>query len=278
MPIVDIRELAQSAMTARHGLGAFNIIHLEHAEMFTEAAVLAETPVVLQISENAIKFHGGRVEPIVAGTLRVAEAAAVDCVVHLDHAESPDVLKRAVLAGVGSVMYDGSSLPYRVNVETTAALTQWCHSRGVSMEAELGAVGGKGRPHDPGVTTDPAEALEFVSETGVDLLAVAVGSSHAMLTRDATLDFSLISALKAAVPVPLVLHGSSGVSDSDMSKAIQHGMTKINVSTHLNRIYTEAIRLFLDRNPTVVDPRKYVTPAWHAVVQEAARLLRLYAG
>lgn len=277
MTLVDIRQLAVEAAAERAGLGAFNVIHLEHATMFCAAAEEARRPVVLQVSENAVKYHGA-LEPILAGTLAVARESTAPVVVHLDHAVTPDLVKQAVELGVQSVMFDGSHLPDQENVELTAELAAWCHERGVSVEAELGEVGGKNGVHDPSARTDPDDAARFVEATGVDLLAVAVGSSHAMQTRDAVLDLDLIASIKQAVPVPLVLHGSSGVSDEGMQQAIRAGMTKINVSTHVNKVFTGTIRAYLDEHPGVVDSRKYFNAAATAVVAEVSRLLGLYAG
>jgi fructose-bisphosphate aldolase class II/tagatose 1,6-diphosphate aldolase GatY/KbaY len=146
----------------------------------------------------------------------------------------------------------------------------------VDVEAELGEVGGKNGVHDPSARTSPLDAAAFVAETGVDLLAVAVGSSHAMTTRDAKLDDALIAAIRAAVPVPLVLHGSSGVSDAGMQSAIAAGMTKINVSTHLNKVFTGSVRQSLSADPGLVDSRKWMKPAREAVMLEVVRLLELY--
>lgn len=277
MTFADIRELAAQAAAAGEGLGAFNVIHLEHAAMLCSAAEQAGRPIVLQISENAAKYHGA-LEPILVATLAVARESSAPCVVHLDHAESTELIRAAVELGVQSVMYDGSHLPDEENVATTAEMAAFCHERGVSIEAELGEVGGKNGVHDPSARTDPGDAARFVEATGVDLLAVAVGSSHAMNTRDAELDLDLIAAIKAAVPVPLVLHGSSGVSDVGMQAAIRQGMTKINVSTHVNKVFTGAVREFLTANPDVVDSRKYFRAAEAAVVPEVARLLELYRG
>ncbi len=276
MTLASLTTLARDAAERRVGLGAFNVILLEHADMFCRAAEAAGRPVVLQISENAVRYHGS-LAPILVGTLARAAASSADVVVHLDHAESPDLVREAVALGVGSVMFDGSTLPYDQNLALTAELTAYCHDHGVSVEAELGEVGGKSGVHHPAARTDPGEAAAFVAETGVDLLAVAVGSSHAMTTRDAHLDTDLISALRATVGVPLVLHGSSGVSDAGMQAAIRAGMTKINVSTHLNKVFTSAVRGYLEANQTVVDPRRYVAAGRDAVVPEAERLLRLYA-
>lgn len=277
MTMADIRQLADEAAAAGQGLGAFNVIHLEHAAMFCAAAEQAGAPVVLQISENAVRYHGS-LEPILMAALAVARAAAVPCVVHLDHAESTELVRRAVEMGVQSVMFDGSHLSAEENVAVTAEITAWCHERDVSVEAELGEIGGKNGVHDPSTRTDPQEAARFVEQTGVDLLAVAVGSSHAMSTRDAVLDVELIASIRSAVAVPLVLHGSSGVSDTGMVAAIHAGMTKINVSTHVNKVFTRAVRDFLVQHPSTSDSRKYFAAARDAVVPEVVRLLQLYRG
>ncbi|WP_022916513.1 class II fructose-bisphosphate aldolase [Ruania albidiflava] len=277
MPLADLTSLARDARAADRGLGAFNVIHLEHAETFVAAAERAGLPVVLQISQNAVKYHGS-LAPIAAGTLAAARAAQVPVVVHLDHADDLDLVAEALATGFTSIMYDGSHLPAEQNLATTAAVVRDAHAVGVSVEAELGEIGGKNGVHDPSVRTDPAEAAEFVAATGVDLLAVAVGSSHAMTTRGAVLDTELIATIAAAVDVPLVLHGSSGVSDEGMRAAIQAGMTKINVSTHLNKIFTHRVRAVLADDADLVDTRKWFTPASAAVGAEVERLLRWYAG
>ncbi|WP_147917684.1 class II fructose-bisphosphate aldolase [Ruania zhangjianzhongii] len=277
MPLADLTSLAHESRTGGRGLGAFNVIHLEHAEVFVAAAERAAVPVVLQISQNAVRFHG-RLEPIAAGTLAVARAASVPTVVHLDHADDLDLVAEALDLGFTSIMYDGSRLPAEENIASTAAVVGDAHARGVSVEAELGEIGGKNGVHDPSVRTDPDEAAAFVAATGVDLLAVAVGSSHAMTTRGAVLDTDLIAAIAAAVDTPLVLHGSSGVSDEGMRAAIGAGMTKINVSTHLNKIFTHVVRTALADDPHLVDTRKWFRPAGEAVGAEVERLLRWYAG
>ena len=276
MPLVELAPLARDRASAGQGLGAFNVIHLEHAQSFVAAAEAAGEPVVLQISQNAVKYHGA-LAPIALGTLAVARAATVPVVVHLDHAEDLDLVFEAIDLGFSSVMFDGSTLDYEANVAATKEVVARAHAKSVSVEAELGEVGGKDGVHAPGVRTDPEEAKAFVAATGVDLLAVAVGSSHAMTTRDAALDLELISALQSALDVPLVLHGSSGVSDEGMAAAIKAGMTKINVSTQLNKLFTAQVRAFLAENPDVVDSRKYVAQGMRAVTQEVTRLLRHYA-
>lgn len=272
MPLVTASQLIDGARAGRRGVGAFNVIQVEHAEAFVAAAARAGTGVVLQISQNAAKYHGG-LEPIALATLAIARASSAPVVVHLDHAEDRALVSEAIALGLNSVMYDGSALDYEANVEATADVVREAHARGVFVEAELGKVGGKDGVHAPGVRTDPAEAVAFVAATGVDALAVAVGSSHAMTDRTAALDFERIAELRAVVPVPLVLHGSSGVADADLTRAVEEGMTKINISTHLNNTLTRALRTYLDQNPAVVDPRKYLGAGRDAMRDEVVRLL-----
>ncbi len=216
-------------------------------------------------------------EPIGAAVLAVARSASAPVVVHLDHAVDVELAHEAIHLGFTSVMYDGSALPYEENVGTTAKIVERAHGDGVSVEAELGEVGGKNGAHDPAARTDPHEAVSFVEATGVDLLAVAVGSSHAMTTRDAALDTDLIMTLAQAVEVPLVLHGSSGVSDDGMRDAIRSGMTKINVATHLSRTLTESVRETLREKPDLADSRRWLGPGVEAAAREVERLLRWYA-
>ena len=197
---------------------------------------------------------------------------------HLDHAESEALVDEAVALGFTSVMFDGSKLDDATNRSTTRAVVQRCHDAGVSVEAELGEIGGKDGVHAPGVRTDPADAADFAADTGVDALAVAVGSSHAMTSRTATLDLELIARIRELVPVPLVLHGSSGVADDSLVAAVRSGMTKVNIATHLNSAFTAAVRDHLAANPSVVDTRTYLGAGRAAVQVETARLLRLLAG
>ncbi len=262
------------AAAAGRGLGAFNVVLLEHAEAIVGGAERAGLPVVLQISHNAARYHGG-LAPIALASLALARSAAVPAIVHLDHAEDVALVHEAVELGVHSVMFDGSALPYDENVATTRAVVEHCHARGVRVEAELGEVGGKDGVHAPGARTRPDEASEFVEATGVDSLAVAVGTSHAMTSRVATVDRELIAALKASTGVPLVLHGSSGLSDDELAGAVQAGMTKINISTHLNGLFTTEVRKALATDESLVDPRRYLAPARDAVRDEVERLLRL---
>ncbi|MGA4841140.1 class II fructose-bisphosphate aldolase [Streptomyces sp. G45] len=279
MPLVTTGELVARAHAEGCGVAAFNVITLEHAEAIALGAERAQAPAILQISQNAVAFHGGRLGPIAAATAAVARASSAPLALHLDHVTDPELLRAAHPEGFSSVMVDASKLPYAENVKATADAVRWGHERGLWIEAELGEVGGKsGEPpldaHAPGARTDPAEAAAYVADTGVDALAVAVGSSHAMTTRTASLDHDLIHALRAAVPVPLVLHGSSGVPDTDLRTAVAGGVVKVNVGTALNSAYTSAVRTALAEAPGV-DPRPYLTRARQAMTTTVTHYLSL---
>jgi fructose-bisphosphate aldolase class II len=277
MPAAAMSEIVQSARAAGRGIGAFNVIGIEHAEAIVAGAEAAASPVVLQISENCAAYHGA-LEPIAQACLSIAGSVDVPVAVHLDHATREDLVHAAAGLAVQSVMYDASALSYARNVEATAAVTRWCHDRGIWVEAELGEIGGKNGVHSPLARTRPDEAAAYVAATGVDALAVAVGSSHAMLTRDASLDLGLIAEIHQAVSVPLVLHGSSGVADAGLAAAVRAGMTKINVATQLNKAFTAAVRACLNGDAGMVDPRRYGSAGRDAVAAEVARLLRVIGG
>lgn len=278
MPLIPTSDLVRDA----RAVAAFNVITLEHAEAVVRGAEEAGTPVVIQISENAVKFHSGRPAPLTRAAAALAETAAVGVGLHLDHVTDMALLRQAADAGFSSAMFDAGHEAYPDNVKHTAEAVTWAHANGLWLEAELGYVGGKpdspASAHAAGVRTDPAEALQFVRDTGVDALAVAVGSSHAMTTRTAALDHALIAELAAALPVPLVLHGSSGVPDEELTRAVAAGMRKINIGTALNIAYTRGVRQFLDRDAKVVDPRKYLAEARTEMARVVEHLLRTIAG
>ncbi|MGW3307747.1 class II fructose-bisphosphate aldolase [Streptomyces sp. NPDC001073] len=278
MPLVTTGELVTRAATTRSAVAAFNIITLEHVEAVIAGAESAESPVVLQVSENAVKFRYGRLLPLARAAVAAAERAAVPVALHLDHVQSDDLLRQAPGAGFSSVMYDAARLPYAENLAATRAAADWAHAQGLWIEAELGEVGGKnGEPpldaHAPGARTDPAQARAFVADSGVDALAVAVGTSHAMTTRTATLDHDLLKRLAAALDVPLVLHGSSGVPDDELTAAVAGGITKVNVGTALNQAMTGAIRTFLAAHPEAVDSRTYLSVGREAMAGAVTRII-----
>jgi fructose-bisphosphate aldolase class II len=271
MTAASMAEIAGSGAA----IGAFNVIGIEHAEGIVAGAESAQAPVVLQISENCVAYHGA-LAPIGLACLAVARSATVPVVVHLDHATSEPLVQAASDIGIDSVMFDASVLPHDANVAATASVAAWCHERGIWVEAELGEIGGKDGVHAAGARTKPDEAAAYAAATCIDALAVAVGSSHAMLSRDAVLDLELIAEIHLAVPIPLVLHGSSGVPDAMLTAAVRAGMTKINIATQLNKVYTAAVRGRLAADAALVEPRKYGAAGRDAIAAEVARLLTLF--
>lgn len=273
MPVVTLTEAL--GLSSPGALAAFNVIQLEHAEAYATAAESSGLPVVMQLSQNCVRYHGA-LAPLARATLAVADACTQPVVVHLDHADDLNLVREAIDLGLSSVMFDASKLPDEQNRASTASVATMCHASGVSIEAELGEVGGKDGVHDPHARTDPQEAAAFATATGVDALAVAVGSSHAMTERSAVVDTALVAALAACVPVPLVLHGSSGVPDQGLVTAVRAGMRKVNIATHLNQVFTDALTISMSQHPSV-DTRRYLGAARAAVAVEAERLMLLLA-
>jgi fructose-bisphosphate aldolase, class II len=278
----NARELVATAVGSGRAVPAFNVITLEHAEAIVLGAEQAGTGVLLQVSENAVSYHGGSIEPLAAACRELARTSGVPVGIHLDHFETADLVTHAISIaedfGIGSIMFDASRNDYDDNVEATRTIAAAAHARKLWVEAELGAVGGKDGAHAPGVRTDPDEARAFVAATGVDALAVAVGSSHAMTDRTAQLDTDLIRALARAVDVPLVLHGSSGVPDEGIAEAVRAGIRKVNVGTALNVAWSESLREALAAEPSAVDPRRYFAPARAAMTEVVAHLCEVVAG
>jgi fructose-bisphosphate aldolase class II len=270
MTLVSARELVAGGAPAL----AFNVIGLEHAEGIVAGAEAAGAPVILQVSENTVRFRAA-LAPLASAAQALAGAARVPVALHLDHATSAELVDEAVALGFGSVMFDAGALDYDANVTATAAVARRCHDAGVWVEGELGEIGGKDGAAPTGTRTDPPQAAAYVAATGVDALAVAVGSSHQMVARVARLDLALIARLRAAVPVPLVLHGSSGVPDEELEAAVAAGIAKVNVATLLNERFTRAARERLDADERLVDPRRFLGPGREAITREVARLLRL---
>ncbi|MFF9497459.1 class II fructose-bisphosphate aldolase [Streptomyces flaveolus] len=283
MPLATTGDLITRAAAARSAVAAFNVITLEHIEAVVAGAESVGAPVVVQVSENAVKFRYGRLLPLARAAVAAAEAAVVPVALHLDHVQSDALLRQAPDAGFSSVMYDASRLPYTENLAATRAAADWAHAQGLWIEAELGEVGGKNGEgpldaHAPGARTDPAEARAFVGDCAVDALAVAVGSSHAMTTRTAALDHDLLKELSGTLDVPLVLHGSSGVPDGELAAAVAGGIAKVNVGTALNIAMTGAIREYLASHPDAVDSRRYLTVGREAMVRTVAELTRTVTG
>ncbi len=271
-------DMLKTAMQSNppYGVLAFNVIGLEHAEAIILGSEAERAPVILQISQNAIRYRLDALEPITAACRELAQATSVPVALHLDHATTHDLCVRAAASGMSSVMFDASTSSHERNIKRTAEETRWAHAHGLSIEGELGIVGGKdGAVTSPDGMTDPAAAAVYVVETGVDSLAVAVGSRHGMTEQSVELDFDRISAIRDAVTIPLVLHGSSGISDMALLEAVQRGVTKVNMATQLNMAFTDAVRRFLDHNALATDPRRYGEVGRTAIVDVVRAKCRL---
>ncbi|QKW05210.1 class II fructose-bisphosphate aldolase family protein [Streptomyces sp. NA04227] len=278
MPLAATGTLVAEAAAAHGAVAAFNVITLEHIEAVVAGAESAEAPVILQISENAVRYRYGRLLPLARAAAAAAEGSSVPVALHLDHVQSDDLLRQAADAGFSSVMYDAARLSYEENLAATRAAADWGHANGLWVEAELGEVGGKDGAapldaHAPGARTEPEEAGAYVAGTGVDALAVAIGSSHAMTTRTAALDHQLLGALATSLELPLVLHGSSGVPDEELARAVRGGISKVNVGTALNIAMTNAIRSYLAANPEAVDSRKYLSVGREAMARTVGEII-----
>jgi fructose-bisphosphate aldolase class II len=269
--LISAADLVSKAHADGVGVAAFNGITIEHGEAVIAGAERAGLGVILALSHNAVRFHGS-IDAIATAYRTLAETAAVPIGLHLDHVEDMALVEQAPEFGFGSVMFDASTLEYDANVAATRAAADFLHRRGLWVEAELGEVGGKDGAHAPHVRTDPDEAAAYVEATEVDALAVAVGSSHAMTSRTAELDLELVARLRNRVSVPLVLHGSSGVSDQGIAAAVRAGLTKINVGTQLNSAFTSVVRGHLASAETP-DPRPALAAARDAMAEVVERLI-----
>ena len=264
MSIMTSSEAFRWAKRTGRSLAAFNAITLEHVQAIVWGAAAFDAPVIVQLSENAMQYQRDATA-LARAMVSLAESSAGNCVLHLDHVRDANLAHKAAEWGFSSVMWDSSELDFDDNVSTTREMVGWAHPRGIWVEAELGEIGGKDGAHAPGVRTKPGEALAFVEATQVDSLAVAVGSSHAMTDKSASLDLELIAELSRVLPVPLVLHGSSGVPDDVLTKACGAGIVKVNIGTALNQAGTAEVRRILNDDPKVTDPRRYLTPARDAM-------------
>ncbi len=269
------------AQAEKFAVGAFNANTLEQIQAIVMAAQAEQAPVIIQISGNAARHIGAGSRlvglRVVAEMGRaIAETVSVPVVLHLDHGTQTEVLQVLAL-GFTSVMFDGSDLLFEENIARTRELCSAAHEVGACFEAELGEVPRAGVPGlEEGELTDPSQVAEFAERTGVDALAVAIGSVHALRRKEVALDFARLDAIHAAVSTPLVLHGSSGVLDDSICEGIRRGLCKVNVATQLNGVFTQAIRDYLAAHPDDVDPRKFLAPARASMAEQVRERMRLF--
>jgi len=278
MPLVPLANLLKKADQGGYALGAFNCNNMEIVQSIVTAAELENSPVIIQASQGAIKYAG--LNYIIALARQAAEGTAIPVVLHLDHGTSFDQVMQCIRFGFTSVMYDGSQLPLKENIAQTRRVVEVARVFGVSVEAELGRIGGT--EDDISVSeadaffTDPAEAEQFVAETDVDALAVAVGTAHGQYKGEPKLDFDRLAEINRRISCPMVLHGSSGVPDQSIKRAIELGVRKINIDTNIREAFVGAMRRVLAGNPSEIDPRKVLGPAREAAADVIGDKIRLF--
>lgn len=258
MPLVTSKELLLHAKENHYAVGAFNVENMEMVQAVIAAAEELRSPVILQTTPGTLKYAPA--ELYYANVAAVAKAAKVPVAVHLDHGSSFELALRAFRAGYTSIMIDGSQKTFEENIALTKAVVEACHAGGVPVEAELGKVGGKEDDLDGGEGngyTVPEEAAEFVERTGVDFLAVAIGTAHGVYKGIPKLDVERVSRIAQLVDIPLVLHGTSGVPDETVRECIARGMCKVNYATDLRIAFTEGVKEYLLKDPKAYDPKKY---------------------
>lgn len=269
MGLVSGREVLAAARSGGYAVPAFNVFNLEMVQAALAAAVAERSPVVIQVSPRTAAYAGLRT---IAGIVRsLGEDAPVPVVLHLDHGPSPAACADALDVGFTSVMFDGADLPFDENVALTREMVALARAAGAAAEAELGQVGHVGDADPVAGFTDPEEARRFVAETGVDALAVSIGTVHGMARTGARIDIDRIAALRDAAGVPLVMHGSSGVDDASLAAAIRAGITKVNLSTMLQREFMDALRASAALPGHETDARAVLTDAKDAVIAAARR-------
>lgn len=278
MALVNTREMLLDAQRNHYALGAFNVENMEMMQAVIAAAEAERLPVILQTTPSTLKYASTAVYAAMAEAM--AAKATVPVAMHLDHGTGFALCQQGAADGYTSLMIDGSKLSLEENIALTRQVVELAAgcAHAPSVEAELGRLGGKEDDLEvkegEDLSTDPEEAVRFVTETGVDSLAVAIGTAHGFYKGTPKLDFARLAELRDAVSVPLVLHGSSGVPDEDVRRAITLGVCKVNFATELRVAYTEGVRRVLE-DTAVYDPKKYGEAGREAVVALVRHRMRI---
>lgn len=277
MPLVSMTEMLKKANAEGYAVGQFNLNNLEFTQAILQAAEAEKSPVILGVSEGAARYMGGfkTVVKMVEGLMEDYKTT-VPVAIHLDHGSSYEKCKEAIDAGFTSVMIDASHGPFEENVSTTSKVVEYAHSKGVSVEAELGVVGGQEDDvvADGVIYADPKECEELVQRTGIDCLAPALGSVHGPYKGEPNLGFKEMEEINKTAGVPLVLHGGTGIPTKDIQKAISFGTAKVNVNTENQIASAKVVRQVLAEKPNEYDPRKYLGPARDAIKETVIGKMR----
>ncbi|RUS48842.1 class II fructose-bisphosphate aldolase [Cohnella sp. AR92] len=277
MALESMKDMLNKALKEGYAVGQFNINNLEWTQAILDAAQTEQSPVILGVSEGAAKYMGGfKVVTAIVKALIEESKITVPVAIHLDHGSSFDKCKAAIDAGFTSVMIDASHHPFEENVATTKQVVEYAHARGVSVEAELGTVGGQEDDviADGVIYADPKECLELVERTGIDCLAPALGSVHGPYKGEPKLGFKEMEEICKTINLPLVLHGGTGIPTEQIKKSVSLGTAKINVNTENQIEFTKAVREVLAGNATVYDPRKFIGPGREAIKQTVIGKIR----
>ena len=278
MALVSMKDMLNKAKEEKYAVGQFNINNLEFTQAILQAAQAENSPVILGVSEGAGKYMGGFISVVhmVKGLIE-SYNITVPVAIHLDHGSSFEKCKEAIDAGFTSVMIDASHHSFEENVKITKEVVEYAHAKGVSVEAELGTVGGE----EDGVTggiiyADPAECKSLVEQTAIDCLAPALGSVHGPYKGEPKLGFAEMEQIGNETGMPLVLHGGTGIPDEQIQRAISLGTAKINVNTENQIAATKAVREVLNNDQKVYDPRKYLIPAREAIKETVIGKMRVF--
>ncbi|HGJ5863757.1 MAG TPA: tagatose bisphosphate family class II aldolase [Arsenophonus nasoniae] len=269
MYLISTREMLKNAQRGRYAIPAFNVHNLETIQVVVETAANMASPVILAGTPSTFTYAG--LEYIVSICTQAASLNKLPLALHLDHHEELTDICHKVKAGVRSVMIDASHLPFAENIDTVANVVQFCHRYDVSVEAELGRLGGQEDElivdSKESFHTDPSAAKKYVAQTGIDSLAVAIGSAHGLYHDEPHLDFKRLAEIQRQVDIPLVLHGASGISEEMIRQSISLGICKVNVATDLKIAFADAVKQYLSEHPDANDPRKYITPGKQVMQQ-----------
>ncbi len=278
MPLVPMTAFLSKAKQEGFAVGQFNMNNLEFTQAIIEAGIEERSPLIFGASEGAIRYMG--LNNVVALAKVAARESGLPVALHLDHGSSFEMVMKCIRAGFSSVMFDGSHYPLEENIRLTKKVVEAAHAVGVSVEGELGTIGGVEDDLDvadeDATLANPEEAIRFWEETQVDALAIAVGTAHGMYKGVPKIRFDIIEKVSKNIDVPIVLHGGSGVPDESITKSIALGVGKINVNTENQVACTKVIRDTLGANPEMIDPRKYLGPARTAIKEVVKEKMRLF--
>lgn len=277
MPLVSMKDMLDKALVEKYAVGQFNINNLEWTQAILAASEAEKSPVILGVSEGAARYMGGfkTVVMLVKGLLEDMKIT-VPVAIHLDHGSSFESCKAAIDAGFTSVMIDASHHPIAHNIEVTKQVVEYAHARNISVEAEVGTVGGVEDDvvADGVIYADPQECDQLVKQTNVDCFAPALGSVHGVYKGEPNLGFKEMAEVRDLTKIPLVLHGGTGIPTKDIQQAISLGTSKINVNTENQLVFTRVVRELLQSNSEVFDPRKVLGPGREAIKETVIGKIR----